>query len=223
VAASLFSKDAVAGITWRARVLDGGEVVWVSSPAGLDRVIERHVFGVDAAGATAQRHRDSTMAAAVTAVAMDELREILLKNLTGRLSLSTNFAGVNAPEADRQFRQGSGAVLITVGLDSKPLRLLLPTSTLPKVAPEKRASSPQPVTHLPVALSRTHVTLTAEVGEAELTLGHLRTLAIGDVIPLSSRIDQPLKIAGPGGTAVCRAHIGLVGDRRAVELVSLSK
>ena len=59
--------------------------------------------------------------------------------------------------------------------------------------------------------------------ETTLTLGTLQSLHVGDVLPLSHRLDQPLHVVAPGATGdtppFCAAFLGSRGPHRAVELV----
>ena len=61
------------------------------------------------------------------------------------------------------------------------------------------------------------------LGETTLTLGTLQSLRVGDVLPLSHRLDQPLQVVAPGATRetppFCAAFLGSRGPHRAVELV----
>lgn len=69
------------------------------------------------------------------------------------------------------------------------------------------------------ALARHTLALSAQLDAVELTLGDLRSLRPGDVIPLPHRLDHPLTAHGPDGVALCSAWLGSKGPRRAVQLM----
>jgi flagellar motor switch/type III secretory pathway protein FliN len=59
--------------------------------------------------------------------------------------------------------------------------------------------------------------------ETTVTLGTLQSLRVGDVLPLSHRLDQPLRVATHGASSptspFCAAYLGSRDHHRAVELV----
>jgi len=70
------------------------------------------------------------------------------------------------------------------------------------------------------ALARHPVALTARLDAVELSLGDLRGLRPGDVIPLPHLLDRPLAVHSTDGAALCHAWLGRNGERRALQLVS---
>jgi flagellar motor switch/type III secretory pathway protein FliN len=62
--------------------------------------------------------------------------------------------------------------------------------------------------------------LTVEVcaGTAELKVSELATLAVDDVIALDRCLTEPLAVQTNNGDAVCMGHLGILGDRKAIQL-----
>lgn len=58
----------------------------------------------------------------------------------------------------------------------------------------------------------------AVAGWAELDLGVVQALAVGNVIALETRIDRPMTLATISGTALCGARLGSLEGRKAVSL-----
>lgn len=198
---------------WQQHAWPDGASVWVNVPAGFERALERHVFGL--ADATPGRHLESAMAGAVAAQCLRELIGCLADGVAEKTGASA--ATFDSEALQMQLRHGAGAVLLSLTLEAKTLRLLVPAALFHS-APTAAAAGPAK-TGVLAALDATPVSLTVEVGHADLTLGHLRTLAVGDVIALSSRIDQALPVRGPDGDhIVCHAHLGTRGESRAIEL-----
>lgn len=191
---------------WNRRLLADGAEVWTALPWDAQRWMEQLVFSPDD-GAP-----HSPLAGSVAADALEALQAQLIEALTGQASLP---AEASAP-SPALLRRGAGAVLCTLQLGARTLRLLLPAAAQDAAAPTRRAAVP--VAPLRDALAARQVPLTVELCRAELTLGYLRTLAVGDVLALPMALDAPLQVRGPGGAALCTAHLGATDGHRAVEL-----
>jgi len=178
--------------------------------------MEQLQFGLCDADATTEKHLSSSIASAVVADALENLAAELISEISGQTSEPTPEEG---PPPAHMLRRGSGAVVCSVSLNSKFVKLILPATALPT-----RQQKTMPVTHpaivaLPQALAKVQITLSAEVSRAELTLGYLGTLAVGDVLALPTGMDQILRLCGPGDATICHAHLGNVAGFHAVELV----
>ena len=58
-------------------------------------------------------------------------------------------------------------------------------------------------------------------GESELALPELATLAIGDVIKLDRRLEDPALVKLGAGAPLCAGHLGTDGNHKAVQLAAL--
>jgi flagellar motor switch/type III secretory pathway protein FliN len=191
---------------WSRRVLADGAEVWIALPWDAQRWMEQLVFGQDDGA------RHSPLGGTVAAGALDALQAQLLQGLSGQASRPEP----GAPLPPALLRRGVGSVLCTVQLGARTLRLLLPAAAQGAPAPTRRGTAP--LAPLRDALAALPVPLTVELCRAELTLGYLRTLAVGDVLALPMTLDAPLQVRGPGATAICAAHLGALDGHRAVEL-----
>lgn len=192
------------------RVLADGSHAWSVASPGLPRMLEQHIFGLPQLDAASDRHLSSALGAEVAAQALESLQQALIEALCGQVSQP---ADAGAPPA-QMLRHASGAVACTVVLGEAQLRLLLPGGEQRSVR-----TSAVPLVPLREALSGVAVPLQVELCRTELTLGYLRTLAVGDVLALPATLDQPLRVSGPGDRKVCEAHLGAVDGQRAVELI----
>jgi flagellar motor switch/type III secretory pathway protein FliN len=199
----------------RRRVLDGGAEVWAALPAGTVRAFEQLVFGLRELDGASDKHLASSLGADMADEALDDLLRRLFLALAGRPSV----AAAPAPFSPALLRRGSGAVACTVQLGERAIRLLLPAAVLAAPAPLRRRPGAPALTSLHQALAALPVSLSVEVCRTELTLGYLRTLAVGDVLALPVAVDQALRVAGPGDTTVCHAHLGAMDGAYAVELI----
>lgn len=212
------------------RQLDGGACVWAAVPAGLPRWLEQAIFSLDDCDAADGRHLPSPLGAAVAGDALAALLDELAQALTGRVLRPDSrpdpqpIAGQTPEQAPpgALLRHGSGAVVCTVQLGAHALRLLAPPEALPP-RPASPAHPALPLAPLHHALSRLPVRLEVELCDTMLTLGHLDTLAVGDVLALPAGIDHPLRVTAPGAAPVCHAHLGAVQGHRAVELLNPNK
>ena len=212
--AAHFAAGAAAG-ELRRRMLDGGAEVWAAIPHATIRLLEQAVFGLRALDASSDKHLASSLGTELAGEALDDLLQQLILALSGRGSSASPAGSVD----QALLRPGSGAVVCTVQLGERALRLLLPPSVLPPPAPLRRNPGAPTLTGLRQALAALPVRLHVEVCRTELTLGYLRTLAVGDVLALPVAVDQALRVAGPGDTTVCHAHLGALEGAYAVELI----
>ena len=121
--------------------------------------------------------------------------------------------------AQNCFAPGSGAVLARLVLGGQVAELLFASvdAWLPAQA-QARSGLPAPVPRSS-ALGRQAVGLQVEAGRTQVALGHLLTLAVGDVVRLEHNIDAPLQVYAPGGEHVFDGYLGKRGERMALELV----
>lgn len=200
---------------WSPHALANGGSAWSHAPTGLVRHIERVLFDLSDMDGTSDQHLSSAIATSVAEEALADLSQSLIGELTGQASQPARPAVM----PDRLVRPGSGAVLCTVSFAGKSLRLLLPVESMPPAEKPTRHSSRPPIESLQRALETTQVTLSVEVSRTELTLGYLRTLAVGDVLALPTSVDHPLRVTGSDDTTVCHAHLGSLMGFHAVELI----
>jgi hypothetical protein len=191
---------------WQMHALAGGAEVFVALPRDGQHWMAQLVFGLDDGAPP------SPLAATVATGALDALAAQLVEALTGQASAP----GAPGAPAPALLRRGAGSILCTIQLGTRTVRLLVPAGAYAAPAPAPRAHGP--VVPLREALAALPVPLTVELCRAELTLGYLRTLAVGDVLALPLTLDAPLTVRGPGDAALCAAHLGSTAGHRAVEL-----
>jgi flagellar motor switch/type III secretory pathway protein FliN len=199
----------------RRRTLADGTPVWALVPAASARYLEQLVFGLHEMDAMSDKHLPSPLGASVADDALEDLLQQLVHGATGQASQAQE---PGAPPA-QLLRRGSGAVLCTVQLGERAIRVLLPAAALPPLGASPRRASGTALVALHQALAHLPVTLSVEVSRTELTLGYLRTLAVGDVLALPTGVDHALRVVGPGETTVCHAHLGALSGHRAVEMI----
>lgn len=200
---------------WSPHILANGGSVWGHAQAGLVRHIEQILFDLSNMDGTSDKHLSSAIATSVAEEALADLSQSLIAELTGQASQPARPSVM----PDRLIRPGSGAALCTVSFSGKALRFLLPAESMPSAEKSIRQASRPPIASLQRALETTQVTLSVEVSRTELTLGYLRTLAVGDVLALPTSVDHPLRVTGSDDTTVCHAHLGSLMGFHAIELI----
>lgn len=87
-------------------------------------------------------------------------------------------------------------------------------------APQRRAPlrSQPPLSSAKAALAAQPLTVEARLGEIELELGALRTLAVGDVLRLSKRLDEGADLSVGGRRLPCVGYLAAVEGHVAVEI-----
>ncbi|MBV8464753.1 MAG: FliM/FliN family flagellar motor switch protein [Burkholderiales bacterium] len=203
--------------TWSAFAAGGqsSETLWCHAPAGFERQLQAVLFDHDDASLQVERHRDSALAQDVAHDAASDLTTSILSALAARPAVATGAEG--ARPDDTVFRPYSGVALVTATVGNASLSLLLPLSYLPKPNRPATTAMRAALAPLPEALQNIAVRLDAQLGEIELPVAQLLSLAQGDVIRLPIRLDQELTLRA-GDTTLCHAHLGQSGGCRALEL-----
>jgi hypothetical protein len=199
-------RQELADAVWHSGETAPGTGCHIAMSAGFKRILSARLFGAEPPSAGAP------ISAALLADAMSDL--------VAKVAASFGTGQEQVPWRVPEFRYGCGLVLVTLELGGQWLHWVSSASALALPAQAGPARRPAKVP-LRQAMARLPARICAQVGEVELSIGHLRTLAVGDVIALPSRIDEPLRLLGPSGAVVCGGHLGSAGAMRAVGLMKI--
>lgn len=126
------------------------------------------------------------------------------------------------PEADA-CRNGSGAATCELTSGDDTLSMVLAPALVSALLAE-RSRAPRPARPAPLdprqCLDACRVTIEVGVGEAQVEIGVLHTLAVGDVVALEARVDEPLALAVGGRATGRRAFLGCQEGVKAVALTT---
>lgn len=141
--------------------------------------------------------------------------------LFAALSSASRAEEALAPPAATWMR-GTGALQLRLGMGGQELYVVADHAAVLDIArtagvPLSRAAPLAPVSYRN-ALRNVGIGLPLEIGRAEVGLGSLMMLGVGDVIRLDTLADQPLTVRGPGGGALFDAYLGLAGKYVALEV-----
>lgn len=208
----------LAGVAWDARWEAGDRQLWLAFPPDLQQSLQRAMFGRDdrPAGFGAA---PGQLAALAAARALDALGAALAGALLDADGGQGARPGVSGPPPSHLLARGAGTLCITVAVGAARGRILLDGAGVAALAP---AAPPAREALAPVALLKaldaTPVRLAVRLGQAELGLSALMSVAVGDVIRLGRAADAPVEVLAPDGGALLRAYPGQTQGMVAIEI-----
>lgn len=156
---------------------------------------------------------------AVTAVAAGEAAwQDLLQGLGKALTGGAPAADALAPAAD-DWRHASGAVLLVLRIGRHACHALLNHEAVQALAGAAPPRAGLPALDYTGLLAALPVRLPVPLGAAEVDLGSLMRLQVGDVIRLDTAADRALRVGGPSGAPLFDGYLGRAGEQLALELV----
>ncbi|MDM5179184.1 FliM/FliN family flagellar motor C-terminal domain-containing protein [Massilia sp. DJPM01] len=199
---------------WQRHYAQAEQAVWIGWPDQLARALQARMFAPD------QRHAPdapggASLAAQSAAEACAALADALAAAAAPGVRAPAD-SGTAAPPA-RLFRSASGAVMVALRIAEQSMLCVLNHACLDLPAPQKLALPAR--TDLRGVLGYMPVTLSVSLGQVEVDVSQLLTLAVGDVIRLDSHVDQPVTVTGPDGQALFGAHLGSADGTIVVEAV----
>lgn len=210
--------------------LDGASAISVDERTPAMRAIADRMFAIDTgSGSSVQAKAGSlsqSLAGASARKAWDDWMRRIDIFLDGFDLDARSGAGVRnqAPPA----AAWSGALCVRAAWCGGEWTLALPwEAVVAAIGPDAKSASrvdtgapstPQAKTRLDHALADRRVTLRVMLEGAQLNLGQIQALRVGDVVPLSHRLDAPTLVVGSDGRQVCDGWLGQSGGHLAVEL-----
>jgi hypothetical protein len=121
---------------------------------------------------------------------------------------------VSAPDA--------GPLFHSLLLNAQCVRMLLRSQANQPTTPKRVPQAPI-VTSVEQALADHKLPIQVELAGCELDLGTLQSLRLGDIVPLSHALDEPLLVSTPAYGAFCAGFLGRQAGSKAIELLRPSK
>jgi hypothetical protein len=206
-----------AALAWQPLAAPG---LWLGSGgAGLAELLHAELFAAPL--------REQTLAAEVASRAANDLTQSL------RATWGDGAIAVAASDAATDGKPWSGAVRFKLTLGAQPANVwmhvaseLVAAQAAPSSAASGRAAVPAAkLTSVLRAVGHEPLAFKVELTGAEVSLGDLQSLQVGDVLTLSHRLDMPLLVRPAGASAdggtppVCLAYLGAQRGHRAIELL----
>lgn len=204
-----------AAAPWRQSWGAGEGALALAWPVDMAAQVQRLLFASD-------RRYPPTGGIAQTAVAAGEAAWLALLKILATALLADGKATEDvAPPPTPEWRRGSGALLIVVRIGQHVCHGLLNGAAVaalnrsPIVTPRKLAPVSYPDLLSPLALR-----LPVALGSAQVDIGSLMRMSVGDVIRLDTAADSALNVMAPGvaGNVLFDGFLGRSGAELALEL-----
>ncbi|WP_159671698.1 FliM/FliN family flagellar motor C-terminal domain-containing protein [Andreprevotia sp. IGB-42] len=201
--------------TWSQWRGSDGRQIWINVPEGMAQWCERLLFADMKQRSGADRHAGSS----ITRAAAQDGLQALLHNLASVGDAApdlVSFAGeVKEISPVGCFTAGSGALtVIWQAMPGRPV-VVVYSSLLPS---GRVRAGEGALTSLKIALNAQHLRISVELGIAEMTLGQLESLHVGDVIRLDRCLTDALPILDEHGQQLFTGHPGKQRAARAIEV-----
>ncbi len=203
---------------WQRSYVDKERVLHFSWPAELATHVQRKMFPSDL------RHVvHPTQSSLIAAGASEKAIYSLLDHIAASFSLKnkTEQTGKASQSTSHEFTRGSGAIFAGIRLGEYSFGCLFNGECIDSLSDQIKP----PMDKMPFqvdykkALRSVVVSLPVEVGQAEVDIGSLMQLGVGDVIRLDTSIDKPVVVSSPDGHRLFNGHIGTSKNAVAIEIV----
>lgn len=122
-------------------------------------------------------------------------------------------------------RPGSGCIALTVSMAEFETRVWLSRAVMDGYLKRQPAHPRPPVTESLVsavqAIGAQTVAVNVRIGDADLTLGELAVLSVGDVIRLDNRVDDCAELVFEGSSTKCLGQLGMHDGKYALRIESV--
>ena len=201
--------------SWQRSYGSAGQMAWLAWPQTCSARLQSAMFGADIS------HSADSIAHAAAQAALEELAQALVK-LAGLERSDLH------PLAPACLAYASGAVHVQLRLDGQhamdclfehgSLKACLASLNLAANTSAKAVDLP-PLVARTRALGKESVRLIVQAGQAEVSVGNLFSLAVGDVIRFQHPIDAPLPVLTEQGMPVFDGFLGVRDKHMALELL----
>jgi len=125
------------------------------------------------------------------------------------------------PEHDH-FLEGKGSIQVSLHSSSISILLLVPSpfseASLRATTTPKSTAASTPLANPMEMIQRRTLTLTAMLGDAEIDIGTLQQITVGDIIRFDTPIDKPASLVANDGTLLCQGHLGSHANFKSLQL-----
>lgn len=198
----------------------GGAALYLQRPVGTYKTLTLAMFG-DVVKTSGLSDTPSPLVAGSIASALQDLGATALRALEPNQQSNDVISIAESPLAET-WASGSGAYMISIVCKPLHLRLLLPGTVTAAFLRSDKVTAARPSTPLenPLSLLTTRsVHIVAHLGEAEIDIGTLQSLEVGDVIKLGTRINQPAQLFSNDGTPLCHGYLGTRDGHKSLQLI----
>jgi hypothetical protein len=206
---------------WVGSTRPDGTYVAVAANGELWRAVAEKLFGTPADAAGPQAAGAKSIVDDVVAQSFGDL----VQRLVSPAGAGTPAPSSWAPSADA-WQRGSGAAIVEFPAWDGCLALLLSAPyaahLLNRRERSRRSGAAPPIDRRQCIAAQT-AQVRVWLGGASIELGVLQTLAVGDVVRLDARSDQPLPLTIEGQATGQRAFLGCLQGKRAAQLAQVRR
>lgn len=183
--------------------------VWISHPESAMRSLAAVLCDDEGTGVAAIRHGGS-LSLAVARQAWGALAA----------SLCGHFGWTAADDAPSALPPGleRGGLCLSVRVGEAELRIALAAGVARAVAGRGAGLSAAPLDALQDVVGRRRITLNVALRPVRLEIGSLCSLAIGDVVALDHKLDEPATLYAEDASPVAEVHLSRTGSQKAIRL-----
>lgn len=180
-------------------------------------------------------HPDVAARTLAAAVCDDERDASVVSRHGGALSLSAARQGARemldalrahfdwTPIDDDQPRElpaglERGGLGVTIRVGEASFQLILSAGVARSVTGRVKEAFGKSLANLHVVLGQRAIVLSVALRSVRLEVGNLCSLAVGDVIALDHRLDEPATLYAEDASSVAHAHLSRVGSLKAIRL-----
>lgn len=119
---------------------------------------------------------------------------------------------------------GSGILIGKIGQDSSPIGIAMGGAVVENcLGPRPAAAAKQLIAGRAAAIRGGKLHLEVVLGEAEIRLGDLAQIAVGDILRLQSSYKEPVAARNGQGQTMFRGYLGTQGASKAIQVISKEK
>ena len=199
-----------------------GDDSWVAVAPQDDSVNAiQGLLGEDFTDADDIRDNGSILASELDETLLYDLVDNVLQQAMRNAGRHDNPHHTKRPLAQPVWRYGSAAVCARITVGGKNTYLVMSPELVNCFLPSRVPTHKElgPLTRVTTAIEPTMVKLEITAGNAVLNIAELRGIAVGDIVRLDTKLDQPLSVMF-GGKRLCSAFLGTQEGSKAVMLMS---
>jgi hypothetical protein len=193
--------------------------MWLSGQAKVTDALQSCMFPSDGRHAVSRLARPTSLAREAASSAMEELIGKIVATLGGT-DVAAQGTESESPE-DILTQYASGALAASIRIGQAAFTVLLDATCVRRNMPPRAfsGSGGLQAVRRGSLLGNVPLSLSLELGKAQVDAGSLMSLAPGDVIRVQSVIDQPLPVFNSEGQVMFAGYLAASGESVVLEVV----
>lgn len=199
-----------------------GSHLYINRPSSFSKLMTLELFGDLPKSAGLGDTPSPLVADAIQSILLGLIKAVNA-GLSPNKSNDDEFVLIKQEPPTAEFLEGSGACLVALKIGTFSLQILISAQLSLEFFRAKGtgASRKSTLPALENALEQIQtksVKLYAFLGEAEIDIGTLQTISVGDVIRLDTSVDQPAQLTTESGVSLCNGYLGASENFKSLQL-----